>query len=248
MSYQNTIAALAALSVLLLPVDAPAANRNQTTDELTAEAELVVLGTVRVKNSRWGDDSRIYTDVLISSEVTLKGQDQGAVSVEVLGGTIGDVSMAVSDGAEFAEGERVLVFLKRHGNLFQVAGREAGKHAAGSPNAVHVLERVLDRLEKDSKQKIHPRRGLAEAFLKKATSTASNGLTTGTTTTTASTACYLTDGTKWARPRQSTRLAPLFRWHGARASTLLRAPGMVRGQRSNSQTIRIPPMNCPWWI
>jgi hypothetical protein len=197
MSYQNTTAGLAALVLLLLPLDAAAANRHQTTDELTAEADFVVLGTVGVKNSRWGDDSRIYTDVLISTEVTLKGQDLGAVSVQVLGGTIGDVGMAVSDGAEFAQGERVLVFLNRHNDAFQVAGREAGKHSADSPNAAHVLERVLDRLEKDSRQKVHPRRGLAEAFLRKTTATASSASTTGTTTTTTSTACYLTDGTKW---------------------------------------------------
>jgi hypothetical protein len=196
MRFQHAAATLAAFTLLLLPASAPAANRHQSVDELTGEADLVVLGTVGVKNSRWGDDSRIYTDVLISSEVTLKGQDQGAVSVEVLGGTIGDIGMVVSDGAEFAEGERVLVFLKRHGNGFQVAGRESGKHSAASPNAAQVLERVLERLEKESGQKIHPRRGLAEAFLKKATDTASSQLTTGTTTTT-STACYLTDGTKW---------------------------------------------------
>jgi len=60
-------------------VIAPAASRHQTTDDLTAESDKVVLGTVSVKSSRWGADSRIYTDLVITPDVTIKGQEEGPV-------------------------------------------------------------------------------------------------------------------------------------------------------------------------
>jgi hypothetical protein len=199
MNHPHRYAALAALTLLLSPAASLAANRHQTPDELTADADKVILGTVGIKNSRWGSDSRIYTDVVISPEVTIKGADEGAIVVEIAGGEIGDVGMAVSDGPEFAPGERVLIFLKRGNNRYQVVGRETGKYAADSADVETVLEKVFERVEKGAGERMHYKRNIAEQFLRKAEAktVATGALTTTTTTTTTSTGCYVTDGTKW---------------------------------------------------
>ena len=79
MQFSHPSFAFTALAVFLLPAIAPAADRHQTTDDLTAESDKVVLGTVSVKSSRWGADSRIYTDLVITPDVTIKGQEEGPV-------------------------------------------------------------------------------------------------------------------------------------------------------------------------
>src|ERR1700709_185571 len=114
---------IATFIAALTPLTAAAANRRQNYDELAASSDKVLLGTVGVKSSHWGEDSRIYTDVVVSPDVTIKGAEEGAVVVQMLGGTVGDITMSVSDGPELAEGESVVVFLKRERDHFVVAGR-----------------------------------------------------------------------------------------------------------------------------
>jgi len=75
------------------------ADRRQTYEELAASSDRVVLGTVGVRSSHWGDDAHIYTDVLVYPDVTAKGADEGAMLVQMLGGTVGGTTtMTVSDG------------------------------------------------------------------------------------------------------------------------------------------------------
>src|SRR3954454_5697502 len=95
-----TIALLASMTASL----AVAADRHQTYSELAGSSDQVLLGTVGAKSSHWGSDGRIYTGVSLYPDITIKGSD-GAVTVQVLGGTVGDTTMSVSDGPELREGE-----------------------------------------------------------------------------------------------------------------------------------------------
>jgi hypothetical protein len=190
--------AIAIISATLLPPAASAANRHQSYDELTAASDKVVLGTVGVKSSHWADDSLIYTDVVVSPDVTVKGAEEGAVVVRVLGGTVGDTRMAVSDGPEFPEGERVVLFLKRDAERFRVVGRAAGSIRASSPDAADALEGAFSEIERTSRQRLTHKRGLAGSYLSLSSRTAQPLARSGATAAAVTTVgCYSVDGAKW---------------------------------------------------
>src|ERR1044072_3498190 len=110
----------------LVTVIVSAAEHRRTYQEMASASDKVMLGTVGARNSYFGSDSRIYTDVMVSPDVAIDGAEEGAVVVQMLGGTVGDTRMSVSDGPEFPEGERVIVFLKREADHFIVVGGSAG--------------------------------------------------------------------------------------------------------------------------
>jgi hypothetical protein len=80
-------------------------------------AERVVVGRVDSVNPVWrvnefGD--RLITSVVhVVVEENLKGQAQPTVDVEVEGGTIGGLTLKVSDLDTFAPGDRAVFYLKR---------------------------------------------------------------------------------------------------------------------------------------
>jgi len=86
-------------------------------------AEQVVVGRVSSVTAVWRTND--FGDRLITSIVhvivdeTLKGTSQPFVDVEVEGGTIGDLTLRVSDLDTFAPGERALFYLEhsRRGTL-----------------------------------------------------------------------------------------------------------------------------------
>jgi hypothetical protein len=172
---------------------ASGADRRRSFAELAADSDKVVLGTVTSRSSSWGDADHIYTDILITPDVTIKGADEGPVAVRVLGGTVGDTVMSVSDGPEFPEGERLIVFLQREGGRFAVTGRAAGSVRAASAEGAAAAESAFDAVEKTAGRRFTYQRGLASRYL-------------GGTTARAQTGCYGTDGAKWAVDSASYRL------------------------------------------
>ena len=79
--------------------------------KLTADAALVVTGTVAAQEARW-DDGNIYTYVTLDIARCLKGQAPGkTVVVKNYGGTVGEISEVVAGAPVFAEGKEVLLFL-----------------------------------------------------------------------------------------------------------------------------------------
>jgi hypothetical protein len=81
-------------------------------------AERIVVGTVASVGPVWrvnefGD--RLIVSVLrVTVNETLKGPTQPTVDVEVEGGTIGDLTLRVSDQVSFTPGERAVFYLKRN--------------------------------------------------------------------------------------------------------------------------------------
>lgn len=182
------------LATAIVPLIAQGANHRQSFDELASTSDKVVVGTVGVRSSHWGNDSRIYTDIVISPDVTIKGDEDGAVTVRVMGGVVGDTRMEVSDGPDLPDDDRVILFLKRNGGHFTVVGRSAGSVAAASTEAEDALEGAFSQVERVTNRRLTNKRGIAGSFLH---SRATRGTSTSTTSPLQQ-GCYNTDGSKWA--------------------------------------------------
>ncbi len=95
-------------------------------EELTAEADRIVLGRVLFSESFLRRDGQIWTWHRIEVEREIRGNapDQREVIVETMGGQIGDIGMRVEGEASFQVGERVLAFV--HGGGPYAAFRTVG--------------------------------------------------------------------------------------------------------------------------
>ena len=98
-------------------------------EELTAQADCIVLGRVVWAEPILHSDGRISTWSRIEVERTLRGTDpaQREILVETLGGQIGDIGMRVAGEPSFAVGERALVFVRDDGkSVFRPVGMAQG--------------------------------------------------------------------------------------------------------------------------
>jgi hypothetical protein len=121
---------IAVLTVCSFPSLAPAQHTPVTTDELTQQADLIVVGKVAGLKAGWNTDrSRIFTTVTLAVDQTLKG-DAGAGSITILvpGGEVDGVGELYSHTAQFKKDEEVVVFAKKdkQGRL-RTTGGENGK-------------------------------------------------------------------------------------------------------------------------
>jgi hypothetical protein len=115
--------ALLCVVALLLNVALQAQGADVPVMERARGADQVVVGHVSSVTSVWRDND--FGDRLITSVVhvivdeTLKGASQRSVDVEVEGGTIGTLTLRVSDLETFAPGDRAVFYLKhnRRGGL-----------------------------------------------------------------------------------------------------------------------------------
>ena len=83
-------------------------------EELTADADSIVVGTVENVTSQWNEDnSSIYTTVVVSVEEKIKGSQAGnTITIVVPGGHVDGITQIVSDTPVFNPGEEALLFLK----------------------------------------------------------------------------------------------------------------------------------------
>jgi len=91
----------------------------------------VVLATVTDVESEFGENA--YGDRLILSQVrmqvneTMKGAHEGSLVVTLEGGTVGDLTLDVSDMPTMEKGERAVLFLSSTpGGSYVPSGRGAG--------------------------------------------------------------------------------------------------------------------------
>ena len=103
-------------------------------EELTFQADSILIGKVQKIESRWNEEKTlIYTYVTISVSQYTKALSSAKqfeeIIVRVRGGEVGDVGLRVSDTPEFREGEEVFLFLKKESlPLFSVTGLFQGKY------------------------------------------------------------------------------------------------------------------------
>jgi len=85
--------------------------------ERAHEAERIVVGRVASVAPLWQvnefGDRLIVSIVRVIVSQTLKGQPLSTLDVEVEGGTIGELTLRVSDQTSFSPGERGVFYLKR---------------------------------------------------------------------------------------------------------------------------------------
>jgi hypothetical protein len=95
-------------------INALAIMRALSTEELTRNSDIVIVGEVEEKSSFWSEDRKtIFTRVTVKIEERVRGQYlEERLEVEHEGGEIGEIGLRVSDVASFSKGERVLLFLK----------------------------------------------------------------------------------------------------------------------------------------
>lgn len=109
--------ALTAASVAVGGSARAATVRALSLDELTAAAELIVVGQARERQSRWSDSGRlIVSDVAVGVERVVKGRATAGQDLVVthLGGSIGDLGLRVPGAAAFELGGRAVLFLRAH--------------------------------------------------------------------------------------------------------------------------------------
>jgi hypothetical protein len=101
-------------SIFPFSLNALAIMRALSTEELTRNSDIVIVGEVEEKSSFWSEDrKRIFTRVTVKIEERVRGQYlEERLEVEYEGGEIGEIGLRVSDVTSFSKGERVLLFLK----------------------------------------------------------------------------------------------------------------------------------------
>jgi hypothetical protein len=109
------------LLVLLAALSLPAVHAQSLPAPLVERArgaERVVVGRVASTGAIWRvnehGDRLIVTIVRLVAGETLKGQPQPTLDIELEGGTIGDLTLKVSDLPSVAAGERAIFYLQRN--------------------------------------------------------------------------------------------------------------------------------------
>jgi hypothetical protein len=89
--------------------------------QLVAEAQVIFQGTVTGVHSQWvgeGAQRHIVSFVTFKVEDTLKGSPGSEYTLRMLGGTVDDQTMQVSDAPKFERGERDVLFVENNGAQF----------------------------------------------------------------------------------------------------------------------------------
>jgi hypothetical protein len=95
--------------------DAFSQARQASVKELAQASTAILVGKCDKVESFWDENrTRIFTQVKIRAEESLKGNPGSEVVITVPGGRVGNTLYEVSDMPVFAPGEEVLVFLWRH--------------------------------------------------------------------------------------------------------------------------------------
>ena len=92
-----------------------------TFDELVGKAELIFQGSVTNVRSQWvgeGSQRHIASYVTFNVEDALKGNPGTSYTIQMLGGTVGDETMEVSETPKFTVGDRDILFVEHNGQQF----------------------------------------------------------------------------------------------------------------------------------
>jgi len=104
-------------------------------EQLTTEADLILLGTVTGTRSYWNNaHTIIYTDAAVSVEDVVRGnQALQNVIVTQVGGRVENITLSVLESASFRANERAVLFLKPNSNgTYSTVGWKNGKRVIKS--------------------------------------------------------------------------------------------------------------------
>jgi hypothetical protein len=92
-----------------------------TFEQLVKQAELIFQGTVTESRSVWegeGGQRHIETYVTFKVEDNVKGDTGASYTIRMLGGTVGDETMEISDAPKFKVGDRDILFVEHNYDQF----------------------------------------------------------------------------------------------------------------------------------
>jgi hypothetical protein len=99
----------------------------KSVDELTTEADTIVVGSVAHQQSAWSEGGgEIHTDVTLLVERIVAGAADRELTFRIAGGQVGDIRMSTSDDPSFELGDRVVVFLDSSQKPPRLVGLEQG--------------------------------------------------------------------------------------------------------------------------
>jgi PKD repeat protein len=102
-----------------------------TDEQLVAKSPVIVLGTV-LSTSAVERDGTVWTETRVAVTRGMKGQTASTITVDELGGAIGERITKIFGAPEFTSGERVLLFLEPAANgRYRVMDLFAGKFGEG---------------------------------------------------------------------------------------------------------------------
>lgn len=114
---------------------------------LVKESDVIIQGVVENVDAMWSyDNKNIYTSATIHVEQVIRGTRlRKKITVEYLGGEIGDIGMGISDSPQLFEGEEVILFLKpewshnsrKHGVVYNIFGAAQGKYSISELGIAH---------------------------------------------------------------------------------------------------------------
>ena len=92
-----------------------------TFDELVNRAQVIFQGVVTDVRSQWvgeGAQRSIVSYVTFKVEAAMKGNPGNTYTMRMLGGTVGDQTMEVTDSPKFKVGNRDVLFVENNGSQF----------------------------------------------------------------------------------------------------------------------------------
>lgn len=152
----SAVFAVAALALVAVAGPATAQEQPVPLQTRARGAERVVVGRVASVDATWQvndfGDRLIVSTVRVAVDETLKGQTQRTVDVEVEGGTIGELTLRVSDLTAFRPGDRAVFYLarSRRGTLVPYM-RGQGLLKLDGANRVAGSSTTLDQIRVASK-------------------------------------------------------------------------------------------------
>jgi hypothetical protein len=92
-----------------------------TFEQLVQQAELIFEGTVTDVKSVWeGEGAQRHIDTYVTFQVadSVKGDAGSSYTIRMLGGTVGDETMMVTDTPKFSVGDREILFVEHNFDQF----------------------------------------------------------------------------------------------------------------------------------
>ena len=127
-----------------------------STENLTKESALIILGDVKHVKSEWGEDKKsIFTFATVAVRETIKGKAANkTLKIIYEGGEIDGIGMRVSDVAIPDVGENVLLFLKpaktKHfETIYKNVGKAQGQYRIDKDGIARKAEYNLEGSAKD---------------------------------------------------------------------------------------------------
>jgi hypothetical protein len=113
-----------------------------STEELTKSSDLILVGSVKSVESLWSEDGKFIISrakVIVNSVINGKW-DKDIVTVEYVGGEVGDIGLKVSDVKPLKQGDNLLLFLKvGNGQKQKMANDEIHHTIAGNAQGQYTI-------------------------------------------------------------------------------------------------------------